>query len=70
MSDFAIRSIWVVELALPRNRQPLDLLEDELVDRHPLMVVVIHKMHELGINPGFRTGAEEPVANIIRFPVA
>ena len=34
------------------------------------IVVVIHEMHELGINPGFKAGAEEPVANIIRFPGA
>ena len=34
------------------------------------VVVVIHEMHELGINPGFKVGAGEPEANIIRFPGA
>lgn len=34
------------------------------------IVVVIHEMHELGINPGFKTGSVEPEANIIRFPGA
>ena len=34
------------------------------------VVVVIHERHELGIDPGFKAGAREPEAGIIRFPGA
>lgn len=34
------------------------------------VVVVIHEMHELGVNPEFRTRTEETVMNVIRFPGA
>jgi hypothetical protein len=35
------------------------------------IVVVIHEMHELGINPGFRTGsAEGEEVRILQFPGA
>ncbi len=35
------------------------------------VVVVIHEMHELGINPGFKTGAEEgEEVRVLRFPGA
>jgi hypothetical protein len=33
------------------------------------LVVVIHEMHELGINPGF-TPVPSPEARILRFPTA
>jgi len=34
------------------------------------VVVVIHEMHELGINPRFKAGAKDSDSHILRFPGA